>query len=381
MTTNPLVELNKLGQSFWFDYISRDLIKTGELKKMIDEDGLRGITSNPTIFHKAIKDSTDYNEQLDRLFPRDDLTDKDIFYELAIEDITDAADLLLPIYESSNGKDGFVSIEVDPDYAYDTEKTVEEARGLFQRIRRKNIMVKVPATKEGLPAIRQLISEGFNINVTLLFSVKRYEEVVKAYFEGLEKRLDSGESIDSVASVASFFVSRVDTLTDKVLEEKMDEAVNEDEKKWLKSLLGKTAVANSKTAYQAMVTLFSSERFIKIKEKGGKIQRLLWGSTSTKNPSYRDVFYVDELIGPNTVNTMPLNTLKAFRDHGVVKRTVDQDLESAVAVCESLEDAGINLDDVTQRLEDEGVRLFAESFHSLLDLISEKRKQYVLAEK
>ncbi len=240
-------------------------------------------------------------------------------------------------------------------------------------------MVKVPATKEGLPAIRQLTSEGYNINVTLLFSVRRYEEVVIAYMEGLEERLKHGEPVESIASVASFFVSRVDTATDKILEEKAAETDDENEKEWLETLRGKTAVANAKAAYQSMVALFSTERFLNLKEKGARVQRLLWGSTSAKNPSYSDVLYVDELIGPNTVNTIPPSTIEAFRDHGRVTRTIDRDVEGAEKVLDGIENAGINLDTVTSRLESEGVRLFAESFDSLMGLLAEKRKEFAVA--
>ncbi len=374
MKKNPLVELNSLGQSFWLDYISRDLIKSGKLKALIENDGLRGLTTNPSIFYKSIKDSIDYNDQIKYLLSNKDLTEKELFYELEIQDVIEASDILKPVYESSDGKDGYISIEVDPNYAYDTDNTIREAKELFSRINRQNIMIKIPATREGLPAIRQLISEGYNINVTLLFSVKRYEEVVDAYLEGLEERLKKESSIDSVASVASFFVSRVDTLTDKIIDEKIKDILYDDEKELFESLKGKTAVANAKMAYQAMVTNFSSERFLNIKENGGRIQRLLWASTSAKNPDYSDLLYVDELIGPNTVNTMPPATLEAFKNHGVIKRTVDQDLNSTMEFFESLLDAGINIDNITERLENEGVRLFIESFNSLLDLLSEKRK-------
>ncbi len=374
MSKNPLIELKNLRQSFWFDNISRRLIESGELKEMIDQDGLSGITSNPSIFYKSIKDGSDYDDQLKSLFSKGNLSDKDMFYEIAIKDITDAADLLRPVFESSDGNDGFISIEVDPALAYNTESTISEARELYQRINRKNVMIKVPGTKEGLPAIRRLISEGYNINVTLLFSVKRYEEVVDAYISGLEDRINAGKDIKTIRSVASFFVSRIDTATDKILERRLEDALNDDQTILIKSLMGKTAVVNAKTAFQAMVAYFSSDRFLKIKEKGGKIQRLLWASTSTKNPSYSDVMYVNELIGPSTINTMPLDTLKAFKDHGKVRRTIDQDLEEALSVNDSLADININLAEITQKLEDDGVRLFKEAFDSLIALISEKRK-------
>jgi transaldolase len=374
MSKNPLVELHKLGQSFWYDNISRDLIQSGEIKRMIDEDGMRGVTSNPTIFHKAIKGTDIYDNQLKSLFKKGELSEKEIFFELAIQDISDAADLLMPVYEESGGKDGFVSIEVDPSLAYNISMTVKEAEDLFTRISKKNLMVKIPATKEGLLAIPQVISKGINVNVTLLFSVKRYEEVTNAYLAGLEERVNRGESIDHINSVASFFVSRVDTLADKLLDETItsDDDPDEDKEK-AKNLKGKTAVANAKIAYQVFKNVFSSDRCIKLKEKGANMQRILWASTSTKNPDYNDLLYVEPLIGPGSVNTMPLNTLQTFRDHGKVERTVDTGLEEAYNVMNGLEELEINIDQITEDLEDEGVRLFKESFDQLISLIQEKR--------
>jgi len=372
MAANPLLELQKLGQSYWYDNISRDLINSGELARMIREDGMRGITSNPSIFYKSIKTSTQYDEQLKELFNRKDLSDKDVFYELAAKDIEAAADLLMPVYEESKGTDGFVSMEVDPSYAYDTERTIEEAIYLTNRIPKKNIMIKVPATREGLPAVKELIARGLNINVTLLFSVQRYEEVMKAYMEGINERAHKKLSIDHIASVASFFVSRVDTLTDKIIEEKTGTATG-GESDGLKALLGKSAVANAKIAFQLYDRFFSSEDYSKLKKLGAQTQRLLWASTSTKNPSYSDVLYVDELIGPGTVNTLPTDTVNAFRDHGKVERTIDRDIASAHKVFESLEGAGIRLNDITDRLEQEGVKQFKDAFDSLIALIREKR--------
>ena len=375
MSKNPLVELNRLGQSFWYDNISRDLLQSGELKRMIDDDGLRGVTSNPSIFYKSIKGSTVYDEQLRSLSANDDPSDKEIFYELALRDIIDAADLLMPAYEESGGSDGYVSMEVDPSFAYNVSETIREAEELHKRIDRKNLFVKVPATTEGLMAIRQLIAKGINVNVTLLFSVKRYEEVTHAYMQGLEERIGKGEPIDSINSVASFFVSRVDSLADKLLEETInDPDSSEEDKEKAKKLMGKTAVANAKIAYQVYKNVFSHDRFMKLKEKNGTIQKILWASTSTKNPEYSDLLYVDELIGPGTVNTMPQDTLDTFREHGKLERTIDRRVEEAYEVLDGLESLGINMDQITEDLEDDGVRLFKEAFNSLISLIGEKRK-------
>ncbi|MBF0321308.1 MAG: transaldolase [Nitrospirae bacterium] len=373
MAANPLVELYKAGQSFWYDNISRGMITSGELKQLISEDGVRGITSNPSIFYKAIKDGTGYDTRLSELFINTALSAKEILYELEISDIASAADALLPIFKSSKGVDGYISMEVDPHFAYDTDKTVAEAREIFKLIGRENVMIKVPATKEGLPAITQLTAEGYNVNATLLFSPVRYSEVVNSYFDGLIKRLDAGGSINSIVSVASFFISRIDTAVDKILDMRIDNALNDAEKEWAESLKGNAAVASAKTAYQTMIVLFSSERFIELKHKGGNIQRLLWASTSTKNPSYSDCLYVDSLIGPNTINTMPVDTVKAFKDHGKVSRTIDAGLKEVDETLNSLTDLNINLEAVTQTLEDEGVKLFIDAFDALIHLIEDKR--------
>ncbi|MBF0345509.1 MAG: transaldolase [Nitrospirae bacterium] len=367
MTSNPLTELSKLGQSFWFDNISRELIKSGQLQRMIEEDDLRGITSNPSIFYKSIKDSSHYDERMQEQFSNPAKTPKEVFYALEITDITEAADLLKGVYEKTDGRDGFVSIEVDPNFAYDTEATVREARELYKAIGRPNVMIKVPATPEGLPAIRQLTAEGYNVNATLLFSVKRYEEVVDAYLEGLSERLLGRDSIASVTSVASFFISRLDTVVDTVLQDRTD--ITE-----VDHLYGKAAVVNAKLAYQMMVSLFSSDRFLKLKERGGKIQRLLWASTSTKNPAYSDCLYVDKLIGPHTINTMPTDTVKAFKSHGIAKRTIDQDLEDTQIYIDTLDNLNIDIDTITLKLEQDGVKLFIESFNNLLNLIDSKKR-------
>ncbi|KWT94668.1 transaldolase [Candidatus Magnetominusculus xianensis] len=376
MAVNPLVELHKAGQSFWYDNISRGLINSGALKQLIDQDGVRGITSNPSIFYKAIKDGADYNGQLAELFKYTVLTAKEILYKLEIADIASAADALLPIYESSKGVDGYVSIEVDPRFAHDAEKTISEAREIAKLIGRPNIMIKVPATKEGLKAITQLTAEGLNVNATLLFSVVRYAEVANAYLDGLKKCLNSGKPIDNVASVASFFISRIDTAVDKILDNRTEHALNPAEKEWAESLKGKAAISCAKAAYQTMILLFSSDKYIELKHKGGKIQRLLWASTSTKNPRYPDCLYVESLIGPNTINTMPVETVKAFKDHGKVSRAIDFDLKTVDETLDSLTDLNINLETIAQTLEDEGVKQFIDAFEALLTLIEDKRKNH-----
>ena len=376
MNNNPLRALQKFGQSFWYDNISRGILKSGELKRMIEEEGVRGVTSNPSIFYKSIKSGSDYDEQLKELFIRNPgMTDKEVFVALAITDIKDACNLLMPVYEESGGADGFVSIEVDPHLAYDTEGTVKDALELFEDIKMPNLMVKVPATKDGLPAIEELIYLGNNINVTLLFSVKRYEEVAEAYLKGLERRADEGKPLNNVNSVASFFVSRVDTLADKYLEEKLNNAKDGPSEEKIRTLMGKAAVANAQLAYESFKMAFSSDWFLYLKRKDAKIQRLLWGSTSTKNPRYSDILYVRELIGPGTVNTMPDDTWKAFKDHGRVERTIDRDIDGAKSILNEIESLGISMSSITKELEDEGVRLFAESFDSLIALIKQKREE------
>jgi len=353
------------------------LINSGELKRFIDEDGLSGITSNPTIFQKAISGSTDYDTSLQRMINKGIKDEKELFLGLAIEDVSNGADRLWSVYQSTNGMDGFVSIEVSPDLAYDAAATIAEARRLFSTLNRKNILVKVPATKQGLPAIEQLISEGVNINVTLLFSIERYEEVAEAYLRGLEKRVRSSQPIHEIASVASFFVSRVDTLTDKLLETRLSSATSKSEKEKIASLFGKAAVANAKIAYKKYKSIFSGKRFLTLKEKGGHIQRILWGSTGTKNPKYSDIKYVEELIAPDSVNTLPETTIEAFRDHGQAKITIGVHLEEAERTFAELTSIGIEIHEVTEQLEREGVKLFSDSFFSLLKEIAKKRESLV----
>lgn len=371
MNGHPVRKLLEIGQSIWLDNLSRNLIKSGELKRFIDEDGITGITSNPTIFQKAISGSMDYDASLKSLMQKEVRDERELFIALAIEDITMAADLLWPVYQKSGGRDGFVSIEVSPDLAYDADRTVAEARRLFSTIGRKNILIKVPATKQGLPAIEQLIREGINVNVTLLFSARRYEEVAEAYLRGLEGRVNQGKSINEVASVASFFVSRVDTLIDKLLQARLSSTLSEAQNPKIKNLLGKAAVANAKIAYNKYREIFTGKRFLAL--KGAQWQRILWGSTGTKNPNYSDVKYVDELIGPDSINTIPENTLKAFIDHGKVAVTINDQLEEAEGLSAELKTFGVDINQVTGQLENEGVKLFADSFTSLLKEIAEKR--------
>lgn len=372
---NPLVQLLDYGQSVWYDNIARGLIKDGSIQKLIDESGVRGVTSNPTIFEKAISAGTAYDEQIKELVSQGKNADQ-IFTALAIEDIRNTADLFRPVYDSSNGGDGYVSIEVSPTLAHDTEGTLVDAHNFYNAINRPNIMIKVPATPEGMPAITALIGEGINVNVTLIFALEAYEEVANAYIAGLEKLAASGKKpLSQVASVASFFVSRVDTLVDKLLDEKIAATSDAAEKAKLENLKGKAAIANSKLAYEKFEQIFATERFAKLKAQGAHPQRMLWASTSTKNPKYRDVLYVEELIGPDTVDTMPPQTVVAFADHGKVARTIDTGLGEARQDIAGLESVGIHMKDVTAQLLDEGVKSFADSFTKLLEGVEGKRQK------
>src|SRR5215510_4683932 len=353
-------KLTSLGQSLWYDNIQRKLLENGELKAMIQRGDIRGVTSNPTIFNNAIAKSSDYDSALMPLAWAGWDAEK-IFWQLAVEDIKAACDAFAPLYEESNGGDGYVSIEVSPNLAHDTEKTIAQAEQLWVRVARPNLMVKIPATKEGIPAIRKAISDGLNINITLIFSLKRYAEVMDAYLSGLEDRANAGHPIDHIASVASFFVSRVDTKIDPQLPEGSE-------------LKGKAAIANAKLAYDQYQQTFAGGRWEKLKYKGARVQRPLWASTSTKNPAYPDTIYIDNLIGPETVNTVPPATLDAFRDHGVTLMTRMRDLDEAQDSINQLEAAGISMDVVTQELEDEGVKAFSDAFEQLLKTIDERRK-------
>ncbi len=374
MKENPIKKLREIRESIWLDNLSRQLMNSGELKRLIDL-GVSGITSNPTIFQKAVAGSRDYDASIQKAIGKGIREEKEIFLQFAFEDIARAADLLFPVYQENGGQDGFVSIEVSPDLAYDTEKTIAEARRLFSTLGQKNVLVKVPATKPGLPAIENLTAEGVNVNITLLFSVKRYEEVMDAYLKGLERRVREGKPIDGISSVASFFVSRVDTLVDKLLDARTVSAASESEKEQIKGMQGKAAVANAKIAYQKYESTFSGKRFQAI--PGAKKQRILWGSTGTKNPRYSDTKYVDELVGPDSINTIPDATLKAFLDHGRVQVTIRDGLQESHKLLEDLKKVGVDIDQVTDELEKEGVKLFSDSFNALLKEVGQKRDQFL----
>jgi transaldolase len=377
MTTNknPLVELLDYGQSVWYDNIARGLIKDGSIQKLIDESGVRGVTSNPTIFEKAISAGTDYDDQIKELVTQGKNADE-IFTALAIDDIRNTADIFRPVYDSSAGLDGYVSIEVSPTLAHDTAGTLTDAHYFYNAINRPNIMIKVPATPEGMPAVTELIGAGINVNVTLIFALEAYEQVAEAYIAGLEKLAASGKKpLSEVASVASFFVSRVDTLGDKLLDDKIAATSDAAQKEKLASLKGQAAIANSKLAYEKFEQIYATERFAKLKAQGARPQRMLWASTSTKNPKYRDVIYVEELIGPDTVNTMPPQTVVAFGDHGKVARTIDTGLAQAHQLIADLEAVGISIEQVTAQLLKEGVKSFADSFKNLLEGVESKRQQ------
>ncbi len=372
--TNPLLDLQKFGQSIWLDYIRRSLITSGELQRLMDEDGLRGITSNPSIFEKAISGSTDYADLLNSLKSRTDLDAKARYEILAIRDIQDAADILRPVYESTKRRDGYVSLEVSPYLARDTQGTIQEARALWKSVARENVMIKVPGTPEGIPAFQQLISEGININVTLLFSQKVYEEVAEAYIAGLEQLAAKGGDISRMASVASFFISRIDNSVDAQLAAKLKTTNDEREQAKVRSLLGKVAIANGKLTYQRYLKIFGTDRWKKLVAKGAQTQRVLWASTSTKNPSYSDVMYVEEMIGPDTVNTVPPATLDAFRDHGHARQSLTEDIEGARQVMATLASVGVSIDEITTKLTEDGVRLFAEAFDKLLEAVEKSGK-------
>ncbi|HEX8391228.1 MAG TPA: transaldolase [Longimicrobium sp.] len=366
---NPLHELHTLGQSVWLDYIRRGILANGELKEMIRSYDLRGITSNPSIFEQAMGDSDDYDDALTALAAKG--TQGSAAYEaLAVEDIRAACDLFREVYDKAQGADGFVSLEVSPELAHDTAGTLEEARRLWKAVDRPNLMIKVPGTDAGIPAIEQLIADGFNVNVTLLFSVASHEKVMEAYLRGLEKRHAAGQPLERVASVASFFVSRVDSAIDGQLEKIAEKESGKRDR--VLALRGKAAIANAKLAYARFREVFSGERWERLRAAGALVQRPLWASTSTKNPDYRDVIYVEELIGRDTVNTMPLATVEAFGDHGVARATVDQDVDGARADLAALAEAGIDLDAVTDQLQREGVDKFTQSFREMIESVGGK---------
>ncbi len=372
--TNPLKDLLNYGQSVWLDYIRRDLFTSGELKRLIAEDGLRGMTSNPAIFEKAIADSTLYNDVLKSLQSRTDLNATGKFEILAIRDIQDAAEALRPVYDSSKRRDGYVSLEVSPYLARNTQGTLEEARRLWKAVGRDNVMIKVPGTSEGIPAFQQLISEGININVTLLFAQDVYERVAEAYIAGLEKFAAGGGDVSKIASVASFFISRIDSAVDSIIATRLKTPKDEAEKSQLTSIQGKVAIANGKLAYQSYLSIFGTDRWKKLAAKGGQTQRVLWASTSTKNPAYRDVMYVEELIGQDTVNTIPPATFDAFRDHGRPRASLTENVDAAKQTMAAAAQLGISINEVTDKLTNDGVKQFSDAFDKLLAAV-EKNSQ------
>jgi transaldolase len=361
---NRFKELEQIGQSVWLDNISRDILNNQELQKLISEVGLKGVTSNPTIFQKAIGSGSAYDEQIDQLLASNNsISANDLFEELSIKDIQDACDVLLQVHNNSKGTDGFVSIEVSPLLAYNIESTKNEARRLHKKVNRPNVMVKIPATPEGIPAIKQMIAEGININITLIFSQQVYEQVVEAYISGLEERSNKNLPINNILSVASFFISRIDTYVDKALDK-----INN------KELKGKIAIANAKLVYEKSKEIFGSDRFKKLEKKGAHIQRLLWASTSTKNPDYPETIYIDELVGKNTVNTMPPATIEAFKTKGKVYNAIEDKVEVARKQMKSLSDLKIDFSEITKQLTIDGVDSFSKSYRDLLSAIENKKR-------
>ena len=367
MAKTPLQELADHGQSVWIDYLSRPFVQDGDLAGLVDQ-GIVGVTSNPTIFQGAIAEGDAYDDQIRELVSNGESEPKEIFIALAADDIRDALDILRPVYDEGNGRDGYVSFEVDPNLAHDTQGTCEEAKRLHGLVDKPNLFIKIPATKEGLPAIEETIAAGIPVNVTLIFSLERHREVADAYIRGLQRLADDGGDLTRVASVASFFVSRVDTEADK----RLDEAGKPE-------LKGKLAIANAKLAYQTYKEVFSGEQWEALEAKGATKQRCLWASTSTKNPEYRDVIYVEELVGPDTVNTMPRATVEAVLDHAEIRDSLEEDVEGARKLLDDLAEAGIDYDDVVETLEKEGVQKFADSFKELFSHIESKRDQLVAA--
>lgn len=372
MQENPLKKIKTFGQSIWLDYIRRDLITSGELQRLIDEDGISGITSNPSIFEKAIGESHIYDKSI-----HDHVLNKknsiEIYESLSQQDVQNAADVFRAIYDQTDGMDGYVSLEVNPHLAHDTQGTIEEARRLWKALNRPNVLIKVPATSAGLPVIKQLISEGINVNVTLLFGLPRYRQVAEAYIAGLEERISQGKAVKHITSVASFFIGRIDTLIDPLLEKFIDSAKTETE--IAKMAHGQVAVSSAKAAYQIFKEIFSSTRFKILANLGASRQRLLWASTSTKNPDYRDIKYIESIIGSETINTIPLETINAYINHGNPKSRLEHDIETANMILERLPELGINIDTMTQQLEDEGVRKFNKPFDELMEDLSNKSSE------
>ena len=363
METNKVKQIHSFGQSIWLDFIDRAIISSGKLKSLIDVDGVRGVTSNPAIFEKAITSSSDYDNDI-RTLAEGDKTNEEIFFGLAVTDIQNATKLFEGIYDESKGEDGYVSLEVSPFLALDAEGTAKQAEELWKKVDRKNVMIKIPGTKPGLQAIRESIGKGININVTLLFGLPRYEEVTEAYISGLEDHLAAGHKIGHISSVASFFLSRIDVLVDPLLDEK-----------GLGDLKGEVAIASAKKAYEIYKRVFSGPRWEKLAAQGAQTQRLLWASTSSKNPAFKDTKYVEALIGADTVDTVPLETIEAFRDHGIAANTLEQGLDSATAVLEKIKAAGIDIDAITQQLEDEGIEKFNKPFEKLLQAIEDQKSK------
>lgn len=362
---NKVKQIHDLGQSIWLDFFDREIMNDGSLQKLIDEDGLSGITSNPSIFEKAVSSSSDYDEDIRKL-SGEGKNNEEIFFGFAVSDIKQAADILKPIYDKSKGRDGYVSLEVSPLLANDTEGTIKQARQLWEAVGRKNVMIKIPGTAEGLPAIRKCISEGININITLLFGLERYRQVTDAYLSGLEDCLKDNKPIDNIASVASFFLSRIDVMVDPVLKEKK-----------LDKMVGEVAIASAKMAYHIYKDVFENERFRNLAKLGATTQKVLWASTSAKDPAFSDVKYVEALIGPDTINTLPLETIDAFRDHGKAESHLESDLLGAKRILQQLEDNKINLDEITQKLEEEGIQKFNKAYNQLLSAIDTKKKKAV----
>jgi transaldolase/glucose-6-phosphate isomerase len=375
--SNPLAELAKAGQSVWYDQMERKLVSTGKLQKMIEQDDLRGLTSNPTIFEKSIAGSADYDDQLKALVAQNKNIDE-IYEEMVVADIGNAADAFLPVYQKTKGLDGYVSLEVSPLLARKTAETIAEAKKLFGRLNKKNLMIKIPGTPEGLPAIEEAIAAGINVNVTLIFNNDQYTNVIDAYMKGLERRVAAGQPIGDISSVASFFVSRIDAAAEKLIDAKMGSA-DEKTKKELESMKGKIAIANAKTAYELFKKSFASDRFKKLEAKGARKQRPLWASTGTKSKAYSDVMYPEALIGPDTVDTMPPGTYDAFRDHGKVRASLEEGMPEAHAVLKKFADHGFSLKDLTEQLTADGVKSFEQSFVSLMNVIETRHKAALLA--
>ena len=369
MSGNPLKRLEALGQSIWLDYIRRDLIAGGELRRLIEEDGLRGMTSNPSLFEKAIADSHDYDDDIRAMALKGEGV-KAIYETLSQRDVQSAADEFRPLYDETVGKDGYVSLEVNPHLAHDTQGTIDEARRLWATLSRPNVFIKVPATAEGLLAIQQLIGEGISVNVTLLFGLPRYRQVAEAYIAGIEARAAQGKAVNHVASVASFFVSRIDTLVDPLLEKIAAQGGKKAEV--AKRTHGQVAISSAKVAYQIYKEIFGSDRFRKLAAQGARVQRLLWASTSNKNPDSSDVKYIEDLIGADTINTVPPATLDAYRDHGDPRARLEENVAEAKWVLERLPEMGIRIDEATKQLEDEGVEKFNQPFDKLMQALAQK---------